>query len=187
MNKKGLVQQLMIVLILFIVVIVGIGVYWIVSMFGPVVVGEGNALASQVQTSIHANNPGSALDNSSQIATITTTNILGVFELLVYIAMIGGIIGFIMIAWYVRTYPWLAAVWIFAIIFFAFFAMLISNSYQQAALSGPSEMQQFYADWGTNNFLMTYLPHMVIFFGILGGIILFVLVSRDSESEVMPI
>lgn len=180
-NKKGLVKEIMIVIILFIVVVVLVSGYWIVSMVGPVIVGEGSAVAHQIQTSISANSPNTSLDNASQIVTSTTINVLGTFEILVYFGLMGMIIGFMLMAYYVRTYPFLAVFWVFMIIFLAFFAMLISNSYQQASTSG--NLNTFYTNWGTNNFLMTYLPHIVVFFGVIGGILLFVLASKDPESE----
>ena len=186
MNRKGLVQQIMIIIILFIVAVVIIAGYWMVSMVGPIVVGEGSNVANQIQSAISSAEPaGSGLTNASSVATSAVTDVLGVFELITYFIFIGVIIGYILVAFYVRTYPFLIGFWIFIMVALVVIAMIVSNSYQLA--STDANLSAFYSRWGTNDLLMNYLPHVVAIFGMVTTIMLFVLISRDPDAEVTPI
>lgn len=183
MNKRGeLTNQIMMVIILCLVAAALIGAFWIVSVIGPIVAGEGTSIANQISTSVHSVSPNTGLDNATSVATNTTKGVLGTFELFVYLGFIGFFLGYLIICYYVRSYPFLAFFWIFIVIFLVFFSMLLSNAYQQAATT-TLDMAAFYQSWGTNDFIMNYLPEIIAFMGITGGILLFVLVSREPESE----
>jgi hypothetical protein len=178
-NRKGLLNQIMIVVILITVIIAIIGVFSLASIVLPVLTGEGIEVATLLQTSM--NESGIAeMNDAGQVATSTTINVLGIFELLVYLFFFGLVIGFIMVAYYVRTYPFLAFFWAGGMVITTIIAMIMSNAYEQAK---TGDLAQFYNTWGTNDLLMSYLPHIMAVVTIVGGIVLFVLVSRDSEGE----
>lgn len=180
--NDNLVSKIMIVIILFLVLAMLIGGYVLGSMILPILVGEGTHLTNVIQSDMDTHLPGSALANATAVATDTTQGVLGVFQLLVYFCLFGLIAGYFIIALYVRTYPFLAVFWIFLIIALVVFAMIFSNAYQYASTSS-TDLETFYTNWGTNHFMMTYLPHIVAVIGILGGILLFTLISKDPESE----
>lgn len=182
MNRKGLVEQIYIVLIMAFVLALIILMFWVGSMTLPILFGAGSMVTDQLSNSINTQSPNSDLSNATNTAISMTRGILGIGETLTYIAMLILIVGFIMLAFYVRSYPFLAFFWIFIIIALTFMAMLVSNSYTQASQSPATE--QFYQQWGQNDFLMSNLPIIVVVIGVFGGIFLFVLASREPESEV---
>lgn len=184
-NKKGLANQLMIVLILGVILGVGILVFWAVAMFSPLLTGTGNLLLDQLQLSVNTNNPSSEISNATDVSVNITKGILGIGETLVYVSMFIMIIGFIALCYFVRTYPFLAFFWVFIVIALVFVSMFVSNSYVMA--SQDSNLAEFYATWGTNGFLMENLPMIVAFFGVISGIFLFVLATKDQESEVQQL
>lgn len=184
-NKKGVIDQLMMVLIMAVVLVVIILVFWAGSMLLPVLTGTGNILVDTFTDSVNTNSPDTELANASNVAGNIASSILGVGESIVYIALIVLFAGFLMMAFYVRTYPFLAFFWIFIIIALTFVSMFVSNAYMTASVSSP--LSSFYADWGSNDFLMSNLPSIVVFIGVIGGIFLFVLASREPESEVQQL
>ena len=181
MNKKGLLNQIYIVIVLVVVLIAIIGLYSLGSIVLPIVVGEGTNTANTIHQSI-VDGGLVELQNASAVASQATVNALGVFELITYFVFLGLIIGYIMIAYYVRTYPFLGFFWLGAIVALVVIAMIMSNAYEQA--KNETDLNKFYTSWGTNDLLMSYLPHIVTVIGIIGGIILFALVSTESEAEV---
>ena len=59
-------------------------------------------------------------------------------------------------------------------------SMFISNAYMTA---NQSNLAQYYSTWGTNDFLMSNLPIIVLVLGVFGGIFLFILASREPEGD----
>lgn len=184
-NKKGLAQQLMVVLILGVILAVMVLIFWIGSMILPLITGIGTDITNNIQVGINENNPDTELSNATTVPANIVTGTLGVIEGIVYIALIIIFIGFFALAYYVRTYPFLAFFWIFIIIALTFMSMIVSNSYISA--SQNTQTAEYYATWGSNDFIMQYLPHIVVFFGAISGIFLFVLASKDPESEVQQL
>lgn len=184
MKKKGLVEQIYLVMVLIVILITVIGLFSLGSIVLPILVGEGNSVTDIIQTDL-ANSGIEPLQNASTVPAETVKGVLGVVELVLYFMFLGLIIGFVLIAYYVRSYPFLAWFWAGAMVIIVIMAMIMSNAYEQA--KNEPDLQSFYLTWGSNDLLMSYLPHIILSIGILGGIILFVLISRDSESEVQQI
>lgn len=182
MNKRGLLNEIWIVVILFIVFLVGMCLYWIFATAAPVVVGEGRVLTGIIQTSFATNDPNGSLNNASDIAVNTANNFLGMVEGIIYLAFFGGMIGFIAVCYYVRTYKWLSLVWVMLMIGLTVIAMVLSNAYQDAAATS-TDLTNFYNTWGTNNFIMFNLPYIIAGFGVITGIILFALVAISGDEE----
>lgn len=182
MNKKGLLNEIWIIIILFIVLLVIIGGFWIVATVGPLVTGLGKQVTGTIQTGVHENDNGGHLENATIVAVTMTNNMLGIVESIVYLMFIGIMIGYLAVCYYVRSAKWLSFVWILLMIAVVFICYIVSTAYQQA-YAGSSDMLSFYQTWGTNHFIMTYLPYIAGIFGILSGIILFVIISTDSEEE----
>lgn len=184
-NKKGFGNQLMIVLILAVVLAIGILIFWAGAMVLPLLTGTGNTLLNTIQTSVNANNPSSDLANATNITVNISKNILGIVETIVYISLFILMIGYITLCFYVRTYPFLAFFWIFIVVGLVFVSMFVSNAYMLA--KQDSNLADFYSTWGTNSLLMENLPVIVAFFGVISGIFLFVLATKDQEGEVQQL
>jgi len=185
LNKKGLSGQIMTVLIITMVLVFIIIAFWVGSMILPLLTGTGGLLINQLSSSINANSPNTELANASNIALNTASSVLGVVETIVYLVMIFLFLGFIALAYYVRTYPFLAFFWVFILIGLVFLSMIISNSYTLAS-QNPT-ISGYYTTWGSNDFLMSNLPIIVLVVGVVGGIFLFILASREPEAEAQPL
>lgn len=184
-NKKGFVDKIMIVLIIAVVIAIFALIFFAGSLLLPILVGSGSMVIGQISNSVNTNSPNTELANATNTSLGIASNVLGVIELCVYIFMIILTLGFLALCFYVRTYPFLTYIWIFIIILLVFFSMFLSNAYITASQMG--ELQDFYALWGQNDFIMTNLPMIIAVIGIFGGIFLFILGTRDQESEVQQL
>lgn len=185
MNKKGQLGGILnnIQMVLLIALVLGfiVGAVFILGTVGPIVSGEGKNIATQIRTAVNQNNPNTNLSAATTTTTTIVENVLGTGELLVYMFFMGLFIGYLILAYNVRTYPYLAFFWVFLMVVMVVLSVIVSNAYQQAAANGPTA--SFYTAWGTNNFLMENLPFIVAVIGIIGGILLFVIVQRVPEEE----
>lgn len=185
-NKKGIVAQTEQMLVIVLALVFGISLFAIAVLLGPLLVGVGTDTSETLQGAFGQididtnNNPNTTAAEVTRQATIP---ILGTIEMIVYMCLIAFVAGFMIMAYYVRSYPALSFFWLFLVVALVIISMFISNAYQTAAMAG-GDIGDFYSDWGTTGFIMEYLPHLVAFIGIMGGIVLFALVNRDPESEV---
>lgn len=185
MNNKGFTQQVLIILIIGIVFAIMIIFYWAGSMVLPILTSAGSDITSQLQLSTSTNNPSSELANATATTGNIAKGIFGAVESIVYVFFIFLLMGFIALCFYVRSHPAFAFFWVFIIIGLAFVSMFVSNAYTSA--SQLPATSSYYSTWGTNDFLMSNLPIIVVVSGVIGGIFLFILASRDPESEVQTI
>lgn len=181
-NKRGVVQQIMSVLIIIVVLVVVIVMFWGGSILLPLFAGMGGETITQINNAVNTQSPNSELANATITATSIGTGVIGIMEYMVYFALIIMFVGFMILAYYVRSYPFLSFFWVLMIIALTFLSMILSNAYITASLQPATA--SYYSTWGSNNFIMENLPYVVVFVGIIGGIILFVLASREPESEV---
>jgi len=181
MNKRGLTNEIWIVIILFIVILMSVFAYWAYSSTAPLVTGLSSQITTQVKQTVDSTSPNSTLANVTAISVNTTNGILGLGESFVYIGLIGIFLGFLGICYYTRTFKWLSVVWILLVIVLVFISMILSNSYQDSK-NTATDLNKFYTTWGTNDFLMSNLPYIVGFFGFICGIILFAISALPDES-----
>lgn len=178
-NKKGFFNQLAIVVILAVVLICIILFAWVGGIIGPIISTTGN----DVSNSLHEatlNDPD--LSNASDTAFIPANEGLQNSEWIVYFFIIILFLTFIIMAFYVRTYPFLAFIWIGIIIVLAMISIYLSNAYQEIASDGTMNLQS----WENTHFLLSNLPQIVVIIGIIGGIAMFILSSREQEAEAQP-
>lgn len=185
MNKRGLLNEVWIVLILFFVAIALVFGYTLFSVAAPVLVGEGKSVTSIISTNFGAGD-NTTLGNATVVSVQTANGFLGMVELSVYLIFFGMLIGYFAVCYYVRTYKWLAVVWMMLIVALVVISMILSNTYQITANSN-TDLAAFYQTWGTNDFLMNYLPIIVAGLGIISGIILFTIMSVGSDEETLVI
>lgn len=184
MNKKGILNEVWIVIIIFIAFMTIILGIWFVGTVAPLIIGEGQMITSTLSTSIAQNSPNSSLQNASVVPIQTANSLMGLAEGIIYLAMIGAFLGFLVVCYYVRTYKWLSMVWIVFVIGAVIISMVVSNAYQDA-YNSSDHLASLYSQWGTNDFLLNYLPVITGGLGVMGGIILFALaaVGTDEETE----
>lgn len=185
MNKRGLLNEIWIVIILFIVLLAGIFAYWLFAMTAPIVIGESFKITSTLQTAF-ASGHNDSLNNATNVAVNTANSFLGMVEGAIYLAFLGGLLGFLAICYYVKTFKWLAMVWLMLIVAAVVISMVLSNAYQDTAATS-TDLSNLYSLWGTNNFLLLNLPYIIGGFGVVSGIILFAIVAIGSDEETTEI
>lgn len=185
-NKKGSLigfldnMQFIFVLIISLVFVIGFIYFAVVA--GPLISGSASEAATEIRSAI------SNTDNNTEIgnATVTTTTIvidvMGKMELLVYALFFGLFLGFVVVAYEVKFYPFLSFAWIALMIVVVLFAIVVSNSYQEDIAAGPTS--EFYSTWGNVGWLMVYLPHIFAALGLISAILLFALQTRSPDEDV---
>lgn len=182
MNRKGLTEQFTFILMFAVVLFLIIGVISLISLIFPVIFGAGSNAVNLISTATHNTQPNTNLDNTTQQAATITTNAFGAMQGVNYLIIIGMILGFLIIAFYVKSYPYLAFIWIGLAIIMVMFSLFISVSYQTAK-STNNDLNSFYSTWGSNDFLMNNLPIITTVLGILGSILIFAIRGGDVADE----
>lgn len=114
-------------------------------------------------------------------STIDTAN--GVIQAsgwLPYTILVVMLVMFIVLAVNVRAHPSMMIIWIGFVIFIVMLMFIFSNSYETQINLNPS----YYATQDPfTNFIMLNLPTIIGVFGFIGGIFMFVVISREPEYE----
>lgn len=181
MNNRGLFNQILIVLVLAIALGTVFLLYFVWVLTAPIVV-DLTGMATQSIVNATNNQPDGNLTFASQNSFPIAERSANHLEWIGFFVLIALLMGFLMIAFYVRTYPFLAWVWILVILIMVFIGILLSVSYTNLKESS-SYLNNVYSNWETDNFILSYLPHLITGFGLLGGIILFMLATKDPEAE----
>src|SRR3990167_3812375 len=182
MNKKAMENQIWTVVILAAVLTGVILFAYVFSLLAPLITSTSSEIKSIVVDA--TNKPEDAnLSNSLNVGITAVDDTIQSLKWISYTYIIALFMGFLLMAYYVRTYPFLIVFWIIIIFALTFLSMILSNSYQEFATSSNDLFGNAYASFGVNDFLMRNLPQMTVMFGIVGGIFLFILASRDSEAE----
>lgn len=182
MDKKGVFGDnfVMIAIIGLVLTIIIFGV-WALSITAPLLFGESQVVLNTLDDAINLNPEGTALQNASEPVLSGATNVLGVMELVIYLLFIGGFMGFLVLCYYVRTNKWLISIWILFIVGAVVVAMIVTNAYETA--KQDSNLNDFYTQWGNNDFLMMHLPYIILTLGVFGGILLFILADKGESEE----
>lgn len=181
MNNKGLVGQYMILIVMGIVMFCLMVLYWTYSLVAPPLTYAIDLGTSTLQQGVSGDGNLSFAVNSTFVPVNESLDNL---RWLSYSLMIIAFLAFIMICSFVRTYPFLLPFWLLIVFILAFLAIYLGNGYQNVAISGNVIGEQ-YQSWSANDYFMRYLPHIIVVFGLLGGFVLLVLVSRDNTAEVV--
>lgn len=182
MNKRGqtnLVGNFMNILIMVMVIVGIIAVIFGIALGAPLLIGNANTLNEEVTSAFQdANIQDIDTQNATGIATDTVRGTLGTMQFIMYAVFIGLILGYLVICFYMKSQPWLIFAWVFIMLFMVIISMFIANSYITAAENPVNE--DFYDAWGSSDFVMRYLPHIMATLGVIGGIFLLVLYPRDE-------
>jgi hypothetical protein len=177
-NKKGFTSQIIVLFILFIVLIIILLGYYAYSMLGAPVFTVSNDIINDLQSSF-AQGSDKNLSTAVNVGTNIVAQTLNILKWFGWISFLLMIFAFLVVAYHVRTYPFLIFIWIFFIIVLAFVAMILSNNYQDMASDGSLGYSSFTMDY----YYMNYLPHIIIAVGLVSGVILFALSRRERFEE----
>ena len=176
MNKKGDVMSALITILVMVFVLVILVVGWFAySLLAPPLVTTIGTVSDQL-----INIPESSVSNYSN-ATIgnISRGLNRNIEWFSYFLLIGSFLGFILIAFFVRTYPIMSVFYIGFMVVLIICSIYLSNSYMAVADSGTST---FYQQYPSIDFLMRNLPYILTAEVLIGGVVMFILIGT-SEVE----
>lgn len=185
-NKKGsllgFLDNMQFIVVLIMVLVGVIGVIYFLVVAGPLLSGSTSEAATAIRNAVQQSDNNTAVGNATTVATTMVIDVTGKMELLVYAVFFGLFIGFLVVAYEVKFYPFLSFAWIALMIVVVLFSIVISNSYQEDIAAGATA--EFYSTWGNTGWIMTYLPHIFATLGLVSGILLFALSTRSPDEEV---
>ncbi len=180
-NKKGVYDQIVVVVIMLIVVAGIMFAFWVWSILGPTTVGLISQTSGDVRNAINNTGDGNLTAAINPSLNAIDNSIVNI-EWISYAVLIMLMFGFFIMCFYVRTYPFLIFIWIGGILVLTVLSFFITSSYQDLT-SGSDYVATQVKGWSTSHFLMSNLPGVFVAVGLLGGIIMFVLISKNGEAE----
>ena len=178
MNSKGQLRGILIAMVVLIAIIL---FFFIWGLFAPPIVNiiqtSSNVISGAVAGSGNLN-----LSTAVNSSIVPAAAALGNVQWISYGILIFLIIGFFIMVYFVRDYPFLIVIWIVFIIIMSFTSIYLSNAYNHVS-SGNGEIAVLYRSWALNHFFLSNLPIITVMTGIFGGIIMLVSATRDSEQE----
>lgn len=180
LNKRGIGNSLILILIMGIILIVIIVGAFVGSLILPLLTKLSGETTAIVQESI-ANSGEQELQNASVLFEPANQSVQ-TMEWVAFTLLILIFIGFLVMCYYARGHPALAFVWILVMIVLVFICIFISSSYSDL-VAGDGYLNEAYSDWENTNYFMLHLPHIVAVLGIIGGIIMFAVGTREPELD----
>lgn len=177
-NRKAILDQLFVVLVIGAVFALAMVAYFAWVLIAPLGVGIFNDVSNNLIISTH-NETSNELTNAVTPQIRGLQNTFAQLEWFSYGLLIAGFLGFVIFAYYVRTYPFLAFIWIFFVIIFGIMAMFLSNTYQELRVDSDT----ITARWEADSFILQNFPAIIVSCGIFLGVILFIIPSKDQEAE----
>lgn len=183
MNKRGVMDQLYPVLIMGVVLLGLILVIFLLAIGLPMLTKGLNIFNTAFQGAIE-NAPDKNITVAGKVSVGNANTGVQVLEWISYALIIMFILAFFIMCFYVRTYPFLSFIWIGIVIVLVVASLIMTVAYQNIMNSG-GWISDAVGGWKNTNYILAYLPHIVAGIGIIGGIIMFILASREPEAEVM--
>lgn len=180
-GKKGFQKQIMIVIIIGLVFGMLIIFSYAGMLFFPILTDSFGTLSGILQEATSEANTGNqALENATQASFVQANRGVQQLEWIVFTMFVFLMITMLIMCFYVRTYPFLIFVWILMILILTFGSLFLANAYQDLR---SGELSEVYTSWENTDYYLQWLPHIVVIIGVIGGIIMFVLASKQPEAE----
>lgn len=180
--KRGIVDQMLVVFIFILVLVVMMVGYFIYALVAPVglfVLNDANNIIQQTLPSEDNISTYSNLTFGAANSALQTN-----MEWISYGVLFMMLIAFCFCAFFVRTYPFFIIIWIAFIVVLVFCAIILSYTYNDIK-SGDGYLSQAYLSWEGSDFLLSYLPMIIAALGLAGGLILYIVPTKDEQSEVL--
>jgi hypothetical protein len=180
MNKKGFLNQFITVLIIGVLLIAILLFVFVGGAILPIMTSTFGDLNTQVQDAM-GNTGDPDIINAADVSFNNANKAVQNSEWIFFTLMIMVFIAFIALCYYSRVYPFLAFVWVGMMIVIIFISIFLTSAYQD--MSSDPTLSTSYNAWGSSHFYLQYMPHIFAVIGVIGGIIMFALPSRDQEAE----
>lgn len=100
-----------------------------------------------------------------------------------YSLIIISLLGLVMSAFMIRSYPYFALIWLLGVIILIVISIFISHTYSTVVDTVGGDIPA-YQQWAANDFIGRNLPMILLGELFVGGFLLFLLHSRQSEESV---
>lgn len=180
MNKKGMNNDLLILILVMSFLGIIMLAYFAYSLFAPILTTVYHDTTSTLLETPNDNNITTYLNMTFG----TTDRLLQQTEWWSYGIIFIFFIAFITMCFYVRTYPFLIVVWILLGLVMIFISLYLADSYNSIALGGDY-VALAYQSWEGNHYLLQYLPWVIGAFTFAGGIVMFALSKERVEDLVL--
>lgn len=131
------------------------------------------------------NIPGNDKANVSDAATLIFVPVNNAYQslrLIAFTMLFGLSLSFILTNFFIRAHPYLYVVYILITMTAVIFSVYISNAYEKL-LTG-NVLSETFASFTAANFIMANLPMWIGTIGLVGAIVLFININRDSGLSV---
>lgn len=181
MGKTGQIQNsVFMIFILIGILLLGAILFFVYSLLAPPVVASANTLSTALQEVSSQDAEIGGTINDTAIPILSATKNLEWFG---YGVLVSFLFGYFIILFYVRSYPFLIYIWMGLVLILVFLSIFLASSYND--ISGQDIGGGLtYQSWALNDYILGNLPIIISGIGVFGGVVLFVLVSRDQESGV---
>lgn len=178
--KRGFAPQILTVLFIMLLLIMGLVIYFLYGLIAPVASYTINDITNELVGIPNTDNVSTYLNYTFGSANQIVQNT----EWITYGILTCAFIVFLVMCYYVRTYPVLIFIWLLVGLVLIFTGMLLSESYSTIINDG-GYLTSAYASWQGNDIIMQNLPLILGGFILLGGIIMFALITRDKDEELL--
>lgn len=179
MNKKGLSNQIMVVIVMGMIIGLIIVFSYAGMLFFPLVSDSFSTLGG-IMSDVSQETGNPAIQNATSSSFTPAVEGVQQLEWISFTIFVFLIMTMLIMCFYVRTYPFLVFIWILIIVVLVFFSIFLANAYQDLRVGSLGDV---YTSWENTDYYLQWLPHIVMVIGIIGGIIMFVLASRQPEAE----
>lgn len=179
-DKRGLSGQIMAIIIMAIVLILIMLIVFIGQLVLPPLVSSVQDTSSIVQTAFQSSG-NQDLIAAGDASFVPASQSLNNLEWVSYTMFVILFLVFLIMCFYVRTYPFLLVIWIILIVILLIVSIYLAVVYQDLRVS-PG-LDTYYQSWENTDFFLRYLPGIILIMGVVGGIIMFVISSREQEAE----
>lgn len=182
MNKRGnFMMGVYIILVMLIVFGAVMIFYYAWSLAGPIIQDLGQEVSNEIIKAT-GNETANNLSESATVAFGSARTSLGILQTVTILFFFVMILGFIIMAFFVRSYPFLLFVWIIGIIILVFVSIFLSASYEELK-STDGYLREVYASWGMNDFILSNLPAIFSIIGAMGALVMLFVLSQDQDIE----
>lgn len=179
-DKRGIGNQLMLIIVMAIILGLLMLIIFIAQLVGPPLVSTLQDTNSIIQGSLSTSG-NQDLVTAGQSSFEPVAQSLNNLEWVSYTMFVMLFIVFLIMCFYVRTYPFLLVFWIILIVIMLIIAIYLAVVYQD--LRVDPTLGSYYTSWENSDFFLKNLPAIILVIGIVGGIIMFIISSREQEVE----
>lgn len=179
-DKKGISNQIMLVIIMGIVLAMIVLLVFLSHLILPPLQSVSQDTNGIIQETFQSSGDQNLID-AGEASFQPAAESLNNLEWMSYTLVILSFLVFLIMCFYVRTYPFLMFVWIIMMVVLIFISLYLTTTYQ--GLVTDDTLGGYYTSWENTDFILQNLPIILVFVGIIGGAIMFMLASRDRESE----